>query len=99
MREATEHLHDARTDVGIEILQQLFLLVDEIVRDARAEPLALPRGTQGCGATILGVRALLDVSLPNQGADDAAGGALVQEQPVRQRPEASGPCSTIVSSA
>ena len=42
------------------------------------------------GATILGVRALLDVSLPNQGADDAAGGALVQEQPVRQRAEAHG---------
>ena len=88
MREATEHLHHARSNVRIEILQELFLLVDQIVCDARAEPLALPRGAQRRGATVFGIRALLDVSLPNQGADDAAGGALVQEQPLRQRTEA-----------
>ena len=91
LRQPTEHLHHARTNVRIEILQQLFLLVDEIVCDARAEPLALPRGAQRCGATILGVRALFDVSLSNQGADDAAGGALVQEQPLRQRTQAHRP--------
>ena len=54
VREATEHLHHSRSNVRIEILQELFLLVDQIVRDARAEPLALPCGAQSCGATVVG---------------------------------------------
>ena len=99
VREAAEHLDHARSNVGIEILQELFLLADQIIRDARAEPSALPCGAQGCRATIFGVRALLNISLSNQGADDAAGGALVQEQPLRQRTEAQGTVLDIVSSA
>ena len=51
LREAPEHLDHACTDIRIEVLQQLLLLVDEIFRDARAEPLALPRGTQGALAS------------------------------------------------
>jgi len=86
-REATEHLHYAPSNVRIEILQELFLLIDEIVCDARAEPLSLPCGGQRCGAPVFGIRALLNVSLPNQGADDPAGRALVQEKPLRQRAE------------
>jgi hypothetical protein len=86
--EATEHLHDACSNVRIEILQELFLLVDQIVDDARAEPLSLPCGAQRCRATVFSIRTLLNVSLPNQGADDAAGRALVQEQAIRQRAEA-----------
>jgi hypothetical protein len=88
VRESTEDLHDARSNARIEILQELFLLADQIVCDARTEPLALPSGAQRCGATVFGIRALLDVSLPNEGADDAAGRALIQEQPLRQRAEA-----------
>ncbi len=42
------------------------------------------------GATIPGVRALLDISLTNEAADHAAGGALIEEQPLGQRAEADG---------
>jgi len=86
--EATEHLDDACANVRLELLQELFLLVDQIGRDPRAEPLALPSGPQRGGATILGIRALFNVSLPNETADHAAGCALIQEQPLGQRAEA-----------
>jgi hypothetical protein len=86
--ETTEHLHHARSNVGIEIVQELLLLIDQIIRDPRAEPLTLPRGAQRCRATVPGIGALLDVFLPNQAANHATRGALVQEQALRQRAEA-----------
>ena len=91
LREATKQLDHACPDVRIEVLKKLLLLVDEIVFDAAAEPLTLARGDQGRRSTVLRIRALLDVSLADQRADDPAGRAFVQKQLPRQRAEAHWP--------
>src|SRR5262245_56883668 len=84
MREPLNDLDDTGTNLGGEISQQLLLLLDEIGRNPRTQPLSLTRGVDQHRAAIGRVRSRLDVSLPHQGVHDAAGGALVQKQPLGQ---------------
>jgi len=84
-------LYDAGPHLGVEIFEQLFLLRNEIVGDARTQPLPLPGRAQGRRAPIARVGLLLDVTFPDERGDDAAGGAFVEEQALRQGPQAHGP--------
>ena len=87
VRQPPEDLDDARTNLRIEILQQLFLLLDQILGDPRAQPLSGARRVQRRRPSIRRVLARFHIALSNQRADDTAGGALVEEQPFGQSAE------------
>ena len=84
MSQTTDHFDNAGPHRRFEILQQLPLLVHQVDVDSRAQPLPSRRGADGDGPGVCGVRPLLHVALLHQGGDDAAGRALVQEQPLGQ---------------
>ena len=88
MRQPAQNSNHAGPDVGIEVLKQQLLLVDEITGDAGAEAAALSGRAQSDRSTVLGVGALLDISFLHQRRHDATRRALVQEQSLRQAAEA-----------
>jgi len=75
-------------DFWIEILEELLLLVDEVVCDPRAKAAAALRGIQDSRSAVLSVSGGYDVPLLGQRRDDAARGALVEEEPAGERTEA-----------
>ena len=87
IRQPTDHLQDSGAHLGIEIVQKLALLLDQILSDARVQPLPLPRDVQCGRASVAHIRALCDVPLSNQRADDPTGRAFVEEQAFCKRVE------------
>ena len=87
MRESAKHRDHSVSNLGIEILQELLLLRDEIVGDARAESLALRVACRVVARPSLASARCSTYPFLTSVRDDAAGRALVEEQPLRERTE------------
>jgi hypothetical protein len=81
-------LHHTTPNVWIQILQELLLLIDQVVRDSRAETPAFSRSVQGSRPAVLRISPLHDIPLLHQRRHDAARGALVEEQSIGECAEA-----------
>src|SRR5687767_11545889 len=82
--QSAQDADNARSNVRVEILKQLLLLLDEIAGDPRAKLAALAGRAQRDRPAVLCVGALLDIPFLDQRRHDATRRALVQEQPLCQ---------------
>ena len=99
IRQTPKHRHNSCTNLGIEILQQLFLLLDEIVRDARVESLPLRRRVQGRRSPVVQVRTLFDVFFLTSVLTTRLVVLLSRNKRSASPLRRTGPCCTSVSSA
>jgi hypothetical protein len=86
--ESLNDLDDTSANLRGEVVQQLFLLVHQIRRNTRAQPLSLARGIDHSRPSIRGIRSLFYVPLSQERIHHAAGRAFVQKQAFRQRTQA-----------
>lgn len=75
-----DDVDDARADIGIEIDEELLLLLYEVRVDACAQVTSRARRAQRNGATVVRIISLLDIPLLDQSLDHPTRGALVQKQ-------------------
>jgi hypothetical protein len=90
LRKSAKDLNHTRSNLGIEVLEQLLLLINEIVSDTGAQVAALSGYAHRDRAAILRVGGLLGVPLLRQRADYTTRRALVQEQSICQRTQPQG---------